>query len=125
MKTLRALDYIFDTAEMMGLGGNLNVVVGSDFGRTPQYNMNQGKDHWNVTSMLFSGPNIPGDVTVGASDAEFKPMKFDRATLQPSDSGVRINTNHVHKALRRLAGVDQTDAAKQFPLIGDDLPLFG
>ena len=123
MKILRALDYIFDTGDSMGLA--INVVVGSDFGRTPNYNMNQGKDHWNVTSMLFAGPSVPGDVTIGASDASFKPMTFDKGTLQPSDSGIRINTNHVHKALRRIAGVDQSDAAKAFPLPGDDLPIFG
>ena len=125
MKILRALDYLFDTADAMGITPALNVVVASDFGRTPQYNMNQGKDHWNVTSMLFSGPNVPGDRTVGGSDAGFKPMTFDKVSLQPSDTGIRINTNHVHKALRRLAGVDQSDAAKQFPLPGDDLPIFG
>jgi hypothetical protein len=125
MKILRALDYLYDTADAMGLSQSLYVVVGSDFGRTPQYNMADGKDHWNVTSMMFSGPGIASDRTVGASDDGFKPMTFDRTSLQPSATGIRINTNHVHKALRKLAGVDQSDAAKQYPLPGEDLALFG
>jgi hypothetical protein len=35
--------------------------------------------------------------------------------------GVKIRPEHVHRALRTLAGVDEA----RFPLPGDVLPLFG
>lgn len=127
MKLLRALDYIYTSADQMGIGQNLYVMVGSDFGRTPVYNKDKGKDHWNVTSMLLSGPGITGNRLVGKSTDEFKPMSFDPGTLQPAEGGsaVRIETKHVHRALRKLLGLTGTEADKQFPIPGEDLPLFG
>jgi hypothetical protein len=125
MKLLRAMDYLYKIAGDLGIADKLYVLVGSDFGRTPYYNEGNGKDHWNITSMMLSGPGITGDRVVGQSDAEFKAVKVDTKTLAPSDSGIHIQPNHVHKALRKLAGLDDAGSAKGFGLAGEDLPLFG
>jgi uncharacterized protein (DUF1501 family) len=124
MQLLRALDFLFGMLDAMGLADKTFVVVGSDFGRTPYYNEQNGKDHWNITSMILSGPQIPGDRVVGATDDGFKPLAIDKATLQPSKSGIRIETKHVHRALRKIAGIAGTPLDTQFPLLGEDLPLF-
>ncbi len=124
MQLLRALDYIFDEAEAMGIGDQVYVLVGSDFGRTPYYNDGNGKDHWNITSMLFSGPQIPGDRVIGGTDDAFKPTKVNPSTLKEDPGGIRIETKHIHKALRKLAGLTGTEFDKQFPLPGEDLPIF-
>src|SRR5262249_40317250 len=54
MVLMRAIGYLFDQIDAMGLTNQVYVVVGSDFGRTPFYNAGNGKDHWNATSMLFA-----------------------------------------------------------------------
>jgi len=124
MQILRGLDYLFDLLDKMGLADKTYVVVGSDFGRTPYYNDKNGKDHWNITSMLFAGPKIPGGRLVGSTDDHFKPVEVDAKTLKPQASGIRIETKHVHFALRKLAGISGTPLDTQFPILADDLPLF-
>ncbi len=52
----------------MGIADKLVLLVTSDFGRTPKYNTGDGKDHWNVTSVLVSGPQIRGGRVVGKTD---------------------------------------------------------
>ena len=101
------------------------MLVGSDFGRTPYYNSNNGKDHWNLTSVLAAGPGIKGGKAIGGTDASFGPLTFNAKTLAPDPNGERIGTNHLHIALRKLAKIDTSATAQQFPLAGDTLPLFG
>lgn len=92
------------------------IAVGSDFGRTPAYNAQNGKDHWNITSMLFMGPGIQGGRVVGGTDDGFKARKYNPATLVEDPNGVRINCEHVQKAMRSLAGITDSDPARKFPL---------
>lgn len=125
MQILVALDYLYSQLEVMGIADKTYVLVGSDFGRTPYYNDEDGKDHWNVTSMLLSGPKIPGNVVVGATDAEYKPKTVNTKTLAADGTGVRIEPRHIHAALRKIAGLTGTDLDTQFPLTGETLPLFG
>lgn len=124
MQLLRGLDYLFGLLDQMGLADKTYVVVGSDFGRTPSYNDNNGKDHWNITSMLFAGPKIPGGRVIGSTNEQFKPIEVDSASLKPQASGIRIETRHIHRALRKIAGVTGTPLDTQFPVLAEDLPLF-
>lgn len=130
MKLLKGFDYIWRLAKELGIDNNLYVVIGSDFGRTPYYNKGNGKDHWNVTSMILSGPSIVGGRVIGASDAGFKPMKVDPAdtskVLEDSDpAGVRIEPSHVHRELRRAAGLEGSDLDKAWGIPGDSINLLG
>jgi hypothetical protein len=125
-KMLSGLDYIFSQADAAGLGGQLYVVVGSDFGRGPTYNSTNdgaGKDHWPVTSMIVAGPTIPGNRVVGATDAGLQALKVDPQALTPADNGVTLTPEIVHTALRAVAGV--SDAESKYPLGAQLLPIFG
>jgi len=124
LQTYRALDYIFGLLDKEGMTGKTYVLVGSDFGRTPKYNDGNGKDHWNITSMIMSGPKVEGNRVIGATDNEFV-AKNVNTSLQVSASGKRIGTPEIHRALRKLAGVTGTNNDQLFPLLGDDLPFFG
>lgn len=124
MKLLRGLDYLYTQIDALGLKDKVYVVVGSDFGRTPYYNSGDGKDHWNITSMLASGPGIAGNRVIGSTDDGYRPGTFS-TSLQPDPNGIRIETPTIHKALRKLAGIDKSKVATQFPLPGPELPLFG
>jgi uncharacterized protein (DUF1501 family) len=119
------LDYLFTRAEALGLADRLFVVVGSDFGRGPSYNSdndNAGKDHWPITSMLVSGPGVPGGRVIGATSAGQQARKLDPGSLQPADDGVTLTPDRIHQSLRALAGLDAV--AADFPLEGETLPLF-
>ncbi len=125
MVLLRGLDYLFNQIDAMGLTDQVYVVVGSDFSRTPYYNAGNGKDHWNITSMMFAGPKIPGDTVLGGTDNTFTSINVDPMTLKPSMAGERIQTPNVHIALRKLAGLTGGPLDTAFPLAGDTMPLFG
>jgi uncharacterized protein (DUF1501 family) len=102
------------------------VIVGSDFGRTPSYNAQMGKDHWSVTSMLLLGAGVPGDRVIGATTEAQRARGLDFTTLAVSDASTRrLNPKSIHLSLRRFAGVESAEVARQFPLYGDRLDLFG
>lgn len=121
----QGIDYIWDEAERQGVANDVVVIVGSDFGRTPRYNDGNGKDHWSVTSMILMGKGIPGNKTIGSTTYEHQIEPVDANTLQSNPGGIRIKPGHVHWALRKLAGIDQTELAAQFPLdVTEYLDLF-
>ncbi len=131
-KLLSGVNYIMDEIQAQGLGGKVYVVMASDFGRSPRYNStgnNGGKDHWSITSMMAMGPGIAGNRVIGATnDADQKPLNVDPgslATLGNAKDGVRIKTETIHRALRKVATISDSEVANAFPLPGEDLPLFG
>lgn len=126
---LRGVDFLWDEAERQGIADDLIVMIGSDFGRTPGYNSGNGKDHWAITSVVLMGKGIPGNTVIGSTDERHVPIKVDPRTLAPAaeGAGVRIEPQHIHRALRRLAGFGPDDeTSRLFPLLGaGDLPLLG
>ncbi len=107
--------------------GDVVVVVGSDFGRTPVYNDGNGKDHWPVTSMVALGAGIRGNRVIGGSTPDFRARAVDPAHFQPVDgsaNGVVLTPAHVHRALRTLLGLTGTTLDQQFPINVEELGLF-
>lgn len=113
---LAGLDHLLRRAEDLGLRDKLVVVVQSEMGRTPNYNKGNGKDHWSVGSILFLGAGIKGDRMVGATDEKQFLVPLDPKTLKTDPKGVRVRPEHIHLALRQLAGIADHPFAKQFPL---------
>jgi len=114
----RLLKGVFDLwaeVERVGLQDRVTIMIGSDFGRTPFYNQGRGKDHWSVTSMMMIG--APRTGVIGASDDRFRARGINPTTLEVDDnSQVRLDPKSVHASLRRMAGIDQSEFARQFPL---------
>jgi len=122
---LRGVDMIMDRIDMLGLTDRVAVIVSSDFGRTPRYNAQNGKDHWSVTSALLMGPGIRGDRVIGASDDGQRARGLDYSSLQVSDSSPRkLTPKAIHTSLRRYAGVENSEVTRQFPIYGDSINLF-
>lgn len=119
------VDFIMTEAERQGVADKVVVVVGSDFGRTPGYNSGRGKDHWSITSMMLMGPGIPGNRVIGSTDERHNPHKVNPQTLERDDNGVRIKPGHIHRALRRLAGIQNDEIARTYPITAEDLPILG
>lgn len=120
---LEGVDHLWDQIAANNLQDRVTVLVGSDFGRTPFYNANRGKDHWNVTSVMAMGAGIRGNRVIGATDADFEARPVNAQSLQPDSNGIILTPEHLHVALRDLAGVSP-DLDTQFGIQAPLLPLF-
>lgn len=127
IQLLTGVANLVDFIDAEGMTDSVNIVVGSDFGRTPHYNgegAGDGKDHWPITSYMALGPNIAGDRVIGGTTDDQTPLAVDPSTLEISESGVKITPGEIHTALRGLSGLSD-ELNTQFPLLGQSLPLFG
>ncbi|MBK6516619.1 MAG: DUF1501 domain-containing protein [Polyangiaceae bacterium] len=91
----------------------------SDFGRTPGYNDGNGKDHWPITSNIFmgavNGRPIKSGVKGGTDDRhQALGVNPDTGVLDESSS-LTIKAGHIQNALRRLAGILDSEAASKQP----------
>lgn len=125
---LGATGFVLDELKRNGLDKKTYVIVTSDFGRGPSYNgegAGSGKDHWPITSVLAFGPKIPGNRAIGTTDDEQRSVSVDPKSLKPTTGGTIIGPEHVHLALRKIAGIEAGDMAREYPISGSALPLFG
>ncbi len=138
MDLFEGIDAIITAAAARGLQNDVVVVVGSEFGRTNKYNAtgnNAGKNHWPITSMMFIDKSLPGNKrivgnrVIGSTTAKHEANTIDPITLTPlaaDAGGVRITPAHIHRALRKVAGVENTVAASSdfFIPSSEDINLF-
>jgi hypothetical protein len=123
-----SVDYLWELAETHDVADRLVVVMGSDFGRTNHYNVDDGKDHWPIGSFIVMEKNQSWtNRVIGETDALHFAHKIHPQTLQRDDSnGTIIYPKHVHKALRRYLGIDDTPGAQRFPFNNtEDFAFFG
>ena len=115
--------YIKDAAEELGLANQINIMVGSDFGRTTYYNgqsQTAGKDHHSVTSwltMLWGSRVENGVRVIGETDDSViaRGLTPDLTPAGPGQ-GVVMTPAIIHNNLRRLAGVDGAAIGDRFGL---------
>jgi len=113
---LAGIDYFLKRAEELKIREQVVVIVQSEMGRTPTYSNSGGKDHWSIGSAMFLGKGIKGNRVVGATDDKQFLVPLDPKTLKTdAKAGIRVRPEHVHAALRSLAGVEGHAFAKQFP----------
>jgi hypothetical protein len=114
------IDFLWQEAERQEVADSLIVMVGSDFGRTPNYNGDNGKDHWSVSSMMLMGQGIPGNRVLGQTDEGHNPIDLDPNTLEAAaedaEVSTRISPDHVHRNLRRHLGIEGSDVDEAFYL---------
>jgi len=85
------------------------VVVCSEFGRTPELNGDNGKDHHPWTSMILVGRNVHGGTTVGKTDGNQEGVKTNFATGQPDDTGLVIDVTNMVAGIVTLMGANSAD----------------
>ena len=123
-----SVDYLWEYAERHGVADRMVVVVGSDFGRTNFYNSAEGKDHWPIGSFVVmeKGQRWTGRA-VGETDGLHFAHRINPRTLRRDDrNGTIIYPKHVHKALRRYLGIENTPGAQRFPFNNtEDFAFFG
>lgn len=122
------VDYLWDYAEQHSVADRMVVVMGSDFGRTNFYNSQDGKDHWPIGSyVVMEKGQAWTNRSVGETDGLHFAQRINPRTLARDDAnGTIIYPKHVHKALRRYLGVENSPAADRFPFTNtEDFALFG
>ena len=123
-----SVDILWELAEIHGVADRLVVVIGSDFGRTNHYNVDAGKDHWPIGSFVMMEKNqLWTNRVVGETDALHFTHKIRPDTLRRDDAnGTIIHPKHVHKALRRYFGIENSLEAERFPFHNtEDFSFFG
>ena len=123
-----SVDYLWEYAEQHGVADRMVVVMGSDFGRTNSYNSQGGKDHWPIGSYVImeKGQRWTNRV-VGETDGLHFAQRINPRTLAGDDAnGTILYPKHVHKALRRYLGIEDSPGAQRFPFNGtEDFAFFG
>ena len=123
-----SVDYLWEYAETHGVADRMVVVLGSDFGRTNFYNAAAGKDHWPIGSFIVMEKNQPWTGrAVGETDGLHFAYRVNPRTLRRDDrGGTIIYPKHVHKALRRYLGIENSPGAQRFPFNNtEDFAFFG
>ena len=123
-----SVDYLWDYAEDQGVADRMVVVIGSDFGRTNFYNAQEGKDHWPIGSFVIMEKNQPWtNQVVGETDDLHFAQRINPTTLERDEAnGTIIYPKHVHKALRRYLGIENTPGVLRFPFNNtEDFAFFG
>ena len=82
------------------------IMVMSEMGRTPVYNMNEGKDHWPFTSMLLFGNRIRGGQVFGATDDKITPKKINFQDGQASNNGQLLQSENLLAGLLSSFDID-------------------
>jgi uncharacterized protein (DUF1501 family) len=114
---LAGIRYLLRRAEDLKIRDRLVIIVQSEMGRTPTYNSGNGKDHWSIGSILFLGRGIKGNRVLGATDERQLHVPLDPQTLAcDREKGIRVRPEHIHTALREMAGIAGHPFSKKFPL---------
>ena len=114
---LDGIDYMVTKAEELKIRDKLVIVIQSEMGRTPTYNKGQGKDHWSIGSIMFMGSGIRGNRVIGVTDNKQLPTPVNAKSLtNDREKGIRVRPEHIHKALREFAQIDEHKFSSQFPL---------
>ena len=114
---LSGIDYLIKRSEELEIREKLVIIVQSEMGRTPHYNKGDGKDHWSIGSIMFMGRGVKGNRVIGATDEKQFLKPINPITLAIDEkSGIRTRPEHIHQALRELAGIEEHPFSKKYPL---------
>jgi hypothetical protein len=114
---LAGIDYLVKRSEELKIRDKLVIVIQSEMGRTPHYNKGNGKDHWSIGSIMFMGNGIRGNRVVGATDEkQFLVPIAPKSLSIDEEKGIRTRPEHIHRALRELAGIENHPFSKKFPM---------
>ena len=114
---LGGIDYLVKRSEELKIRDKLVIVIQSEMGRTPHYNKGNGKDHWSIGSIMFMGQGISGNRVIGATDEkQFLTPINPKSLAIDEKNGIRTRPEHIHQALRELAGIETHPFSKKYPL---------
>jgi hypothetical protein len=114
---LAGIAHVMHRAEALKIRDQMVIIVQSEMGRTPNYNNGNGKDHWSVGSVMFLGRGIKGNRVIGVTDEKLFHVPLDPKSLAlDKEKGIKVRPEHIHLALREIAGITEHPHSKKFPL---------
>lgn len=114
----KAISALLLDLERRGLLSETLVVLTSEFGRTPDINPRDGRDHWpNAFSAMFAGAGIKGGTIYGSSDEHGK--RVAENPVKPED---------LNATIARLLGISTLDihyspSGRPFKVAHDGEPI--
>jgi len=127
----RGLGYLREQARSRGLTSKLNVVISSEFSRTPYYN-NLGKDHHPVGSwmtMLWGLGLENGVRVVGETDENIHSVPVNATIAREGQDDEVVSTkltpSIIHNELRDLAGLSASGVLRGLELSEPRVRLWG
>ena len=105
----------------------MTVVISSDFGRTPHYNSEEGKDHWPIGSMIVMRKNASwAHRTFGMTDSGHNALRVNPRSLQAdNNNGTIIYPKHTHKALQGMLGIESFAQSVGYGINAENFSFFG
>jgi hypothetical protein len=74
--------------------------------------------------MMAMGAGVQGNRVIGGTDDHVQALKVDPVSLALSENGVTLTPEHIHVALRQMAGVN-LDLTGRFGIPQTYINLFG
>jgi uncharacterized protein (DUF1501 family) len=106
-------DFVAGLSTQAGVGSaslldETTVIVVSEFGRTPELNGDNGKDHHPFTSALLVGKRVrPG--VFGLTDRQQEGVKVNFSTGMPSDTGELLDVQNFVAGVLTLVGANPSE----------------
>lgn len=106
------LEILSSTSDSSGasLLETTTVLVISEMGRMPIYNILQGKDHWPYTSMMLLGAGIQGGEVFGRTDDTLVSTEISMETGEASGNGTILTAENMIAGLLESFGIDPVEA---------------
>jgi hypothetical protein len=115
------IDFLWDSAEKMGINDKIFLMVNSEFSRTPFYNSGNGKDHHPIGSCIFMKENtLFTNKVVGWTDEVQNSIGINPDTLLEDGSGLHLKSAHVQHSLRKYFGIDKTNLNNIYPITSEE-----
>jgi hypothetical protein len=107
-------DFVTGLASQPGIASaslldETTIVYCSEFGRTPELNADNGKDHHPFTSVLLVGKRVRPAVTLGRTDGDQEGVKVNFDTGQPDDTGQLLDVQNMVAGVLTLIGANSND----------------
>lgn len=104
-----ALAVLLDDLKATGLLERTTVLVWSEFSRTPDLNVREGRDHSLCNSAILMGAGVRGGQVIGGSAEGLRPLRLDLTSGSIDEQrGVSLSAKHVLATVFESAGLDST-----------------
>ncbi len=116
----RALSALLEDLHARGLLDTTLVIATGEFGRTPEINVNAGRDHWpNVFSILLAGAGVPGGQVWGSSDADGMFVRDNPVEMQDLVASIyqKVGVDFNKEYLTRIGRPFRLSEGKPLPFL--------
>jgi hypothetical protein len=116
----RALASLLEDLDARGMLATTLVIATGEFGRTPEINVNAGRDHWpNVFSILVAGGGVPGGQVWGSSDADGMYVRDNPVEIQDLVATVyqKVGVDFNKEYLTRIGRPFRLSEGKPLPFL--------